>query len=175
MSTYRPGFPGERHAYLQLPEGGFGRANFMGPGTALYARLDRGDPPRTDSDRAARAHDIRYALAQTPEGVAAADQRLVDVLVNIRNRGSDTWLNTKIGELPIRAKMFAERHGLLKAGTIGGYGDAPPERRAALEEFVEKETAEGYGLFLGYPPLGSAQGSSHLGGHSIAQPLQHQR
>ena len=161
MSTYRPGFPGEHHAILQVPEGWFGRANFMGPGTALYQRLERGDPPRTDSDRASRAHDIRYALASTPAEVATADHRLVEVLQKIRARGSDTWYNTTLGEVPIRAKIFAESHGLLKAGTIGGYGDAPDSWRPRLEELIEKETAEGYGLFRGHPPS-SARSSSRL-------------
>ena len=146
----------------------------MGPGTSLYQRLDRGDPPRTDADRASRAHDVRYSLASSPEEVAAADQIMVDVLQKIRARRSDTLFNIKVGELPIRAKIFAEKHGLLKAGTIGSYGDAPRERRTALREFIAKETAEGYGLFRGHPPS-SAQGSSRFGNHSIRQPAYYPR
>jgi len=174
-STYRPGFPGEHHAILLLPgrPPRPGRANYMGPGTQLYKRLARGDPPRTDSDRAARAHDIRYALAKTPQEVTRDDRKLVEVLRKIRERRSDYAINTLEGELPIRAKIFAETHGLLKPGRIGGYGDAPPELEPYLREFLEKEAALGYGLraraVVPHPdtPAPSAQGRSQFGSYSI--------
>ena len=45
--TARPGFPGEKHAILKLPNGKYGVGNYIGPGTHLVERLKRGDPPRT--------------------------------------------------------------------------------------------------------------------------------
>ena len=44
--TYRPGFPGEKHAILKLANGSLGKASYMGPGTHIAERLARGDPPR---------------------------------------------------------------------------------------------------------------------------------
>ena len=64
-SNARAGYPGENHAILKLPNGMPGIANFMGPGTQVVKRLQRGDPPRTASDKTAMRHDIDYGLATT--------------------------------------------------------------------------------------------------------------
>ena len=58
--TGRPGFVGENHAILQLPNGLYGQSNYMGPNTQIVARLKRGDPPRTLTDKVAQSHDISY-------------------------------------------------------------------------------------------------------------------
>ena len=62
--TGRPGFAGEKHAILKLSNGKYGVGNYIGPGTQVVKRLERGDPPRTQIDRVAMGHDIRYQLAK---------------------------------------------------------------------------------------------------------------
>ena len=59
-STGRPGFPGEAHGILALPNGRNGVANFLGPGTEIVGRVKRKDPPRTPADFLAKKHNIRY-------------------------------------------------------------------------------------------------------------------
>ena len=39
----RPLYPGEIHTLLKLPNGAYGRANFMGPNTHIIERIKRGD------------------------------------------------------------------------------------------------------------------------------------
>ena len=45
--TGRPGFAGEKHAILKLPNGKYGVGNYIGPGTQIIQRLKRGDPAST--------------------------------------------------------------------------------------------------------------------------------
>mgnify|MGYP003646582848 CR=1 FL=1 len=68
-STARPLYSGEVHAFLKLPNGKMGRANYMGPQTHLIDRLKRGDPPRSLSDKESQAHDIRYGFAKNASDV----------------------------------------------------------------------------------------------------------
>eukprot|EP01047_Picozoa_sp_COSAG01_P073372 COSAG01_NODE_11943_length_1829_cov_25.165896_2_plen_273_part_00 len=47
-----PNFPGENHAPC---------ANFCGPGTRVYDRIQRGDQPVNSADAACKQHDLDYA------------------------------------------------------------------------------------------------------------------
>jgi hypothetical protein len=145
-ATARPGFAGEKHAILKLPNGKFGRANYMGPGTHVSQRLRRRDPPRTMSDKVAQAHDIRYGLARNQKQVHRADKRMVKKLKDIERRGQDSRLNTQPGMRMIQAKMLAEKSGLVKPGRIASFGDAPKGDQRMFQQKLRQLEQEGFGL-----------------------------
>ena len=126
-ATARAGFKGERHAILQLPNGKYGVANYMGPGTEVMKRLRRGDPPRTLSDKTAMRHDIDYAIASASKDKATqnrmirdADKRMVRNLNRIALEGTDAQKNIFQGRRLIQGKMAMEDVGLMKKGSFGG-------------------------------------------------------
>jgi hypothetical protein len=65
--------PGEKPALLRVG-GKTVVANFMGPGTKLKPRLERGDEPVSDIDKISLAHDLRYMLAKTSQEIQEADR-----------------------------------------------------------------------------------------------------
>ena len=145
-NTKRSGFPGEYHAYLRLPEGSFGKANYMGPGTHLVERLKRGDPPRTYTDKVSQAHDIRYSLASSQDDVAKADRKMIETLQ--KGKGKDSAFNIQIGLRPIQLKHFAESHGLIAPGRIASFGDIKPgdkDEKIVRDKLKELES-EGFGF-----------------------------
>lgn len=117
--TARNGFAGEKHAILKLQNGKMGVANFMGPGTNLTKRLARGDPARTEVDRAAMAHDIRYGLAQNIDDVRNADRTMMTAVDRIARDKSDAPMNIAQARL-IKAKMGLEDMGVLKRDAFSG-------------------------------------------------------
>ena len=141
----RPGFPGENHAILKLPNGKFGVANYMGPGTQLVKRLKRGDPGRTMSDTVSMAHDSRYGLAKSQKDVASADRKMISKLKDMQKKRQDSKFNIQLGMKPIQAKMHAERLGLVKPGTIASFGDIAPGDRALVSGNLSKLEQEGFG------------------------------
>jgi hypothetical protein len=90
----------EFHAPLFV-RGKFKKARFAGPGTHIIERLDQ--DPLTDSDRAAKIHDIEYALAKNYKDVSKADK---DYLARIW-KSDDNLFNQTVSSLPIALK-----HGL---------------------------------------------------------------
>jgi hypothetical protein len=143
----RPQYPGEKHAILKLPNGKYGMANFMGPGTELEKRLMRGDPPRTMVDRVAMAHDSRYALAKTQAEVAAADRKMIAKLQDMKARKQDSRFNIELGLRPIQAKLRAEQFGLVAPGKIASFGDV--SNRALVENNLKMLEQEGFGNLPG--------------------------
>lgn len=145
--TARPGFAGEKHAILKLPNGKYGVANYMGPGTNLEARLKRGDPPRTMADRVAQAHDSRYALAKSQADVARADRLMIKKLKELQAKRADSNINIQMGMRPIQAKLHAESLGLVKPGSIASFGDSlNSSNRGAVEAKLRELEQEGFGL-----------------------------
>ena len=153
----RPAFAGERHAILQLPNGKYGMANYMGPGTQVIKRLKRGDPARTQSDKVAMRHDIDYAMAaglkskeaQT-KAVRAADQRMVASLNRIANNKGDAQKNIFQGRRLIQGKMAAEDLGLLSKDKFAG--DLKPisdQDKVLLMSKQAELSQEGYGMLPG--------------------------
>ena len=117
--TARPGFAGERHAILRLKNGKNGVANYMGPDTAIFERLKRGDPGRTEVDKISKAHDIRYALAKNVSDIRKADNIMIDKVRQVeRNRGDDPR-NIRLAKL-ITLKKFGEDIGVLKKNAFSG-------------------------------------------------------
>ena len=145
--TARPAFAGEKHAILKLPNGKFGTANYMGPGTQLERRLKRGDPPRTMADRVAQAHDSRYALARSQKDVANADRAMIRKLKELQSKRLDSNLNIQMGLRPIQAKLHAESLGLVKPGSIATFGDSlKSSNRGMVEKKLRELEQEGFGL-----------------------------
>jgi hypothetical protein len=143
----RPAFPGEKHAILKLPNGKYGTANYMGPGTHLEERLKRGDPPRTMADKVAQAHDSRYALAKSQKDVAAADRKMIAKLKELQARRLDSNVNIQMGLRPIQAKLHAESLGLVKPGSIATFGDSlKSPNRGEVEAKLQELEQEGFGL-----------------------------
>ena len=123
----RPAYAGEKHAILKLANGKYGTANYMGPGTHVLERLKRGDPARTDSDRVAMAHDIRYALASGVKSkenqaklIREADQKMVSALDRASRNKTDDPKNIFMGKRLIQAKMMGENAGVIPKGSFGG-------------------------------------------------------
>jgi hypothetical protein len=117
--TARPGFAGEKHAILKLKNGKYGVGNYIGPGTHLVERLKRGDPPRTEVDKVAQAHDIRYFQAKDLGDIRKADNIMINKVKQIsRNRG-DAPQNIMQANL-IRAKVVGENLGVLKKDAFSG-------------------------------------------------------
>jgi hypothetical protein len=142
----RPGFPGEKHALLKLPNGRIGVANYMGPGTQIEKRLARGDPPRTLSDKVAQAHDIRYSLATNQKDVRNADRKMVSKLKQIERTRGDSKFNTQLGMRMIQAKMLAEKTGLAKPGKIASFGGIKDSSKPGFMTKLDELEQEGFGL-----------------------------
>lgn len=133
----------EKHGVLILPNGKIGRANYMGPGTNLIKRLKRGDKPRTEMDELSRAHDIRYDLAKSQKDIEEADEIFIKASKKIRKAKKDNVFNTYVGQLPIQAKYYAEKTGLIKSGFKPSSFSKEDEdlMRATLKDSISK----GYG------------------------------
>jgi hypothetical protein len=147
-ASARPGYAGEKHTILKLSNGKYGVANYMGPNTNLLERLRKGDPPRTECDRASQAHDIRYALAMNTNDVRRADNIMMTKVREIeRNRG-DAPQNIAQAKL-IRAKMITEDMGLIRKDAFSGElsnKTIPDKDRMTLMSKLGPLSQEGYGL-----------------------------
>ena len=97
--TGRPGFAGEKHAILKLSNGKYGVGNYIGPGTQVVKRLERGDPPRTQIDRVAMGHDIRYQLAKNVNDIRRADVIMINKVSSIEKNKGDSQFNINQGKL----------------------------------------------------------------------------
>ena len=131
---FKPGFPGEKHAVLQTPYG-FTKAEYMGPGTNIDARLARGDGGITSADKASKRHDLRYALAHNIADIRRAD---VQMLTEVA-KSNDTPFNKSLANVGIGGKIALETGGFAKPSdftTFGGLTDTVKRARyeAALKQ-----------------------------------------
>ena len=157
----RKSYLGEKHAILQLPNGKYGMASYMGPNTELIKRLRRngGDPPRGNSDKASQAHDIRFALAQDADTkeeqikqIRRADNKMVDALNRVSDNKSDSRFNIELGRKLIQGKILAEEAGLMKKGSFGGdLKKLSKEDRELLTKKERELDMEGYGKIIHLP------------------------
>lgn len=99
--------PGETHGILKMPNGSYERAAYMGPGTQVIKRLQKGIKGKTAVDRIAKRHDIDYGLATSPADVKRADKKMVKSLRALK-KGEDSQFNIMQGKLMI-PKMLAEK------------------------------------------------------------------
>jgi hypothetical protein len=137
--------PDEKHGVLILPNGKIGRANYMGPGTNLIKRLKRGDKPRTEMDELSRAHDIRYDLAQSQKDIEDADEIFIKGAKKIRKNKLDNKINTYVGQIPIQAKLYAERKGLVKP-TFKQINKFEKDDEKLLRDTLKTAIMKGYGI-----------------------------
>lgn len=145
-SLARDQFPGEKHALLKLSNGKMGRGNFMGPGTQVMKRLQRGDPGRTPSDSVAKRHDIDYMLAKNLGDVRTADERMIRSLKRIEENGLDSKFNTRQGML-VGAKVLGEKLGALDRNAfsqLGSFKNTAADVKL-LKAARQQMTQEGYG------------------------------
>jgi len=138
----RPLFPGETHAVLKV-NGLPANANYMGPGTKIVQRIMRGDPPRSESDKAAQAHDLRYQLGVDER---VADEKMLGKLRDIRMKKADNDFNINMGTIPIQAKIKAENSGILKKGKFSAIKDPMSSAEEdILRKKLEALEQEGFG------------------------------
>jgi len=137
--------PDEKHGVLILPNGKIGRSNYMGPGTNLIKRLKRGDKPRTEMDELSRAHDIRYDLAQSQKDIEDADEIFIKGAKKIRKNKLDNRINTYVGQIPIQAKLYAERKGLVKP-TFKQINKFEKDDEKLLRDTLKTAIMKGYGI-----------------------------
>jgi hypothetical protein len=142
----RQQYPGEKHAILKLKNGKFGTANYMGPGTNLITRIKNEDPARTESDRVAKTHDVRYALAKTQRDARLADERMVGKLRDIERAGTDSKFNTLAGRKGIEYKMRLENMGIAGPNTFASIGGVPADAIPKLKKTLEGLEQKGYGM-----------------------------
>jgi hypothetical protein len=150
--TGRPAFPGERHALLKLKNGKFGIGNYIGPNTQIMKRLNRGDPPRTLTDKVAQVHDIRYSLSTSARDIRNADEKMVKKIKQIELNRTDSRFNTTQGKKLIQAKMKLEDKGLLSAKRFSKMKGASPSDKPILEAKLKELEQQGYGKRKKLPP-----------------------
>jgi len=149
--TARPGFAGEKHAILKLPNGKYGVGNYIGPGTHLVERLKRGDPPRTEVDKVAQAHDIRYFQAKDVGDIRKADNIMMNKVNEIQRNRGDAPQNIAQAKL-IRAKVLGENLGILKrdafSGNFADNAKAAQANKGMADAKLSTLSQAGYGLGL---------------------------
>lgn len=106
--NWRPDFVGENH----LPHPTGVTYNYLGPGTKIWERIARNDPPLDGSygiDAQARKHDIDYAHAKNLDDVRQADQKFIK---NVEQSTAPYW-QRKLISSGMKAKIKAEDYGIL--------------------------------------------------------------
>ena len=134
-------FPGENHGVLRMPNGENYNAQYMGPGTNVATRVRRGDPGRTNVDRASKAHDIRYSLATSNRDIDIAD----DIMLRAVANKPDSVFNK------LQAKLIYPKRLLARLGFRFGstYGDPKVDNDPQLKQLYQSElsklSAQGFG------------------------------
>lgn len=138
---------GELHAPLYV-DGKWVTGNFVGPGTDLIPRLERGDMGVSATDDVARLHDIQYSLARTPQDILDADSRMITNLV----KAKDKLVNRIPAGVAIAAKYLAQKlTGKVTYPPSTHFTEwesryaAHPERLALLQREEANMKSRGYG------------------------------
>lgn len=152
-------YPGEKHQLLfhsgqvgydpNIPRNLVSTANYSGPGTELLLRTQRGDFPITFTDGVANIHDIQYALAETPEDIRKADNRMLNKLEQGRREQLDDIRNIVQAEAGIRGKTLGEDIGFLEKGSFGNLDkkkELTEEERRLLTNKLKELEQQGYGM-----------------------------
>lgn len=146
--TARPSFAGEKHGILTLKNGKYGTANYMGPGTNLIERLKRGDPPRTEVDKASMAHDIRYSLARNTDDIRKADNIMMSAVDRISRDKLDDPKNIAQARL-IKLKTIGEDLGVIRRDAFSGdlkNNKIDDKDRILMMSKIAGLAQEGYGM-----------------------------
>lgn len=145
----RPGFPGEKHPPLRTTKG-LTKGNFLGPGTDILARLARGDMPINFSDTVAKAHDLRYSLAENKNDIRRADLQMISKMKEGRKKKQDFRFNLILGQKGIEAKVGLEKLGLPATAFTSFGGQKDPKKIAILRSNLKALELRGFGA--GAPP-----------------------
>lgn len=135
---WRPGFPGEKHIPVQTPSG-LTRGNFIGPGTNLDARIERGDMGVAPVDSISRTHDLRYSIAQNVRDIREADKKMVAAV----DRVIDTKFNKLAAKRAIQAKMKLEDFGV-NPSRFTSFGNVKDP--AKIEKYKQLIQQSGFGI-----------------------------
>jgi len=131
------------HAPLWV-NGRLRKANFAGPGTNILDRLRRGDQPISGVDKVAKAHDLRYTLANGDvEKEREADNKM---LSKLKDPKLDNRFNRAVGYVPIRAKVALENKGLFPRGHMSRGPELSSEDRELVQINLDMLAQEGFGL-----------------------------
>ena len=85
------------------------RYNYLGPGTPIIERIQRGDPPLNALDEEAMIHDIDYLNAKTLTDLRKAD---IEFINNVKKLDGAKMIKDLV-IISIVTKMLAEDLGLL--------------------------------------------------------------
>lgn len=120
-------YPGEKHGVVLSGDYKGSAYNYLGGGTRLRERLNRGDRPINDLDAAALIQDKAYAIAKTGADIRLADVAAMDAF----ERSRDDPLAGRAAAKLIQAKMIAERGIRLDLGldAMQFAGENPPVYR----------------------------------------------
>lgn len=137
---------GEKHAILKTKEFGWTTGSYIGPGTRLTDNIRNNVQPKSDVDRVAQAHDLRYAFATNHDEVRAADMKMIAKVKDIKAAKSDHAWNIKQAEL-MRAKVWLEDKGLPRTAfaTFGHEKDTTPEDIDRMKAKLTELEQAGYG------------------------------
>ena len=127
--------PSENHPPMWTKDG-IKFAKFLGPGSVF----DPKKKPVSAVDATARMHDMLYAKAKTPADVKAADLRMLKKLDDIQKKGEDNAFNINLGRIPMKAKVLAEKIGILKPGSFSSMSGTNE-----YDEEIDKMTQQGFG------------------------------
>ncbi len=139
--NWRPGFVGEKH---MVNKHGL-TYNYLGPGTALSQRLERGDPPLDGAsglDAAAKIHDIEYSKAQNFSDVRAADKKFIE---NVEQSTAGP-LSKKFIKGLFKAKMVSEDFGVLKPTAFAKFPNVQDDVPPVIEDKQGSEDISGKGI-----------------------------
>jgi len=150
----RPSYAGENHAMLYLPNtNNYGIANYMGPGTQVIKRLERNDPPRGMADATAKAHDIRYMLANSLDDIRTADKKMINKLTDIKAKKQDADFNINQGLYGIKSKVALEDMNLLAKDKFAknvkeNYNKLSSSEKQLLKSNLDKLEQDGNGYTI---------------------------
>src|SRR4030065_351047 len=146
--NFRTGYKGELHPPL-LTNGKLHKGNYVGPRTPLLERVKREHPPINYSDNVAKAHDLRYSLAQTKKDVRDADDKMISLMKKGKEKKLDNPYNLELGLRGIQIKERLEDVGVPgNFFTTWGSDDLDPNDKELLTAELKKEEQKGFGKFF---------------------------
>ena len=112
---------------------------FMGPGTKVLRRVQRGDQGISEIDKLAKAHDIRYTLGKNNQDIKYADDRFYAGIRKIASNKSDVPFNINQARL-LKIKDLIPALGSTFGGTV-----LTPTDTTLLTSELNKLAQIGYG------------------------------
>lgn len=147
-SLFRPPknrYAGERHIPM-FNNGRLTLGNYFGPGTDLSKRLKTNDIPINNVDKASKAHDIRYGLADNTDQIRVADKKFISRITEDKKLRIGNPLNNELAQRGMQAKLIGEKIGILRKGSFFDRNQkVTPEDKSLMTSNLKKLEQEGYG------------------------------